>query len=313
MNTPMIAAALASATLAMLICILLIFCIVHDLSTFYGETIEQLSEFRGIADTAWDRMGPTYRVTRKQQDPPCLSRHARHSKLAECDCAPVPDFCPLGAQGPPGQPGYDGEPGVPGEPGMRGLDGISLNYFGPSICYPCPAGQPGFPGPDGPVGLPGTDGLPGLLGVHGMPGLVGFPGMEGDAGLPGEAGLRGESGPQGQFGQRGIGIPGPAGAPGALGALGFPGDMGNLGTPGLPGLPGPEGTAGKPGTPGADGVVGSPGEPGAHGRDGFYCPCPNRLARIKQLRLSRQRDDVEYLKNQVVIVTGSQRRNEGII
>uniref|UniRef100_A0A0K0DAT5 Collagen triple helix repeat protein n=1 Tax=Angiostrongylus cantonensis TaxID=6313 RepID=A0A0K0DAT5_ANGCA len=221
-----------------------------------------------------------------------------------CNCAPQPNKCPPGPQGPPGQRGYDGgmltnamncqfnestvsctlhhqsqflpEDGIPGQPGSDGANGVALIAYRQKApgCIRCPVGPPGPPGNAGCQGEQGSPGPPGLKGSSGYPGRQGPCGLPGDPGQTGPPGLPGPPGQPGSPGMIRIGVRGPKGLPGQFGPPGVPGPPGYSSPPGRPGLMGPRGPPGRAGEQGLAGSPGYPGRPGIPGQDGEYCPCP---------------------------------------
>ncbi|WKX88538.1 hypothetical protein Q1695_008293 [Nippostrongylus brasiliensis] len=249
--------------------------LVNDINRFYDEALEELNNFKDLANSAWDEMRLTQRKglrTERSID------YFRHLRQAECNCGPQALNCPPGPPGPMGEMGLPGEPGSAGKAGKKGNDGIAISSMGGAGgCVACPVGPPGPPGDDGPPGMPGPDGMPGN-GVSapgiGMPGPPGPPGDAGEPGAPGEQGVPGMPGANCKKG-----LPGPTGPPGPPGEPGLPGPIGPKGmlegapATGPPGEPGPPGLPGPRGPDGEPGEAGSMGEPGA---DGEYCPCPAR-------------------------------------
>ncbi|VDK63169.1 unnamed protein product, partial [Cylicostephanus goldi] len=103
--------------------ILIVLYLVNDINSFYDEAVEELSDFKDMANSAWYEMRPPY--SRDKRSVFGISRQRRQWP-AHCNCGPAPTSCPQGPQGPPGPPGEDGEPGPPGLPGKRGPDGIGI-------------------------------------------------------------------------------------------------------------------------------------------------------------------------------------------
>ncbi|CAJ0589913.1 unnamed protein product [Cylicocyclus nassatus] len=94
--------------------IIAIIYIVNDLNSFYDDAIEDLIEFKGVADSAWNRMVPT---------PEELSRERRSLRMKRCGSSEEEkqsSKCPSGPPGPRGPDGHSGEDGIPGQPGVPG-------------------------------------------------------------------------------------------------------------------------------------------------------------------------------------------------
>ncbi|VDK53092.1 unnamed protein product, partial [Cylicostephanus goldi] len=149
--------------------VILIGYLIVDINNFYDDAIEELSDFREMANYAWKEMRPWY-VSRRErrrvlsgmtgsiekENAIIDSARSRRQWPAHCNCGPVSKNCPPGPPGPPGPKGPDGEPGLPGLPGQRGVDGIQISFGGGAGgCIKCPMGPPGPPGQDGPMGPPG--------------------------------------------------------------------------------------------------------------------------------------------------------------
>ncbi|VDO75998.1 unnamed protein product [Heligmosomoides polygyrus] len=247
----------------------------NDISSFYQETFEELTEFKDLANTAWHRMKPSpFESLRTRRG---ISLGRRRRQLDECNCGQQQRNCPQGPPGVTGPPGEPGADGTPGENGKRGYDGVVISAGGgPLGCVKCPIGPPGPPGPDGPPGPPGIDGEPGAPAANGKSGRPGLPGATGDEGAPGMTGPDGPPGTPGKSAHHSVGLPGPEGPMGPMGPAGTPGEDGTNGETGMPGEPGRPGPPGKPGPEGPDGPPGEDGENGLPGVDGEYCPCPLR-------------------------------------
>ncbi|VDL78816.1 unnamed protein product [Nippostrongylus brasiliensis] len=191
-----VSGAAAVAGIATTISIVTVVYLVNDINSFYDEAIEELSQFKDYANSAWQEMRPSPSEAFGYDR---LISRSRRQVPDFCNCGTQARNCPIGPPGPPGLQGFPGEPGPQGIPGKRGYDGIAISGGGgPVGCIPCPVGPPG---------APGTDGL------EGPKGLDGGPGPEPMAGPPGGPGLPGKQGPQGADGAPGVG--GPAGVPGA--------------------------------------------------------------------------------------------------
>uniref|UniRef100_W6NG19 Nematode cuticle collagen and Collagen triple helix repeat domain containing protein n=2 Tax=Haemonchus contortus TaxID=6289 RepID=W6NG19_HAECO len=299
--------------------IILVGYLINDINSFYDDAIEQLTDFKDMANSAWYEMRPSPQETLRQ----ARSIHRPRRQYPEhCNCAPQPENCPVGPPGPPGPEGAPGEPGLPGEPGKKGLDGISISGGpGEAGCIKCPVGPPGPPGEEGPPGPPGPDGMPGLgVSAPGV-GMPGPPGPSGDAGLPGEPGEPGPPGMPGADGQSAAGLPGPPGPPGPEGPPGEAGQEGEPADVGLAGPPGPPGPPGNPGLPGPDGLPGEPGSEGVPGRDAAYCPCPERSATflkrsagVKAYKATpkRQASSQRVVKRRIARTVHDARRKAGL-
>ncbi|VDM63540.1 unnamed protein product [Angiostrongylus costaricensis] len=265
--------------------IIIVVYLVNDINTFYDDAIENLVNFKDMANSVWYEMKPAPAETLRHYR--SIAR-SRRQFPPECNCGLQALDCPAGPPGMPGARGSPGEDGVPGRPGADGHDGIAVSpeEEGRGGCIRCPVGPPGPPGLDGPIGLPGPPGEPGLGMAptgEGPPGLPGPPGDPGVPGLPGEPGPPGKPGADTQFG---VGPRGPPGPPGPPGPAGPPGRDGDTVGRALPGLPGPPGAPGTPGVPGPDGPPGAPGIEGTPGSDAAYCPCPPRTAIYSRVRSS---------------------------
>ncbi|KIH67966.1 nematode cuticle collagen domain protein [Ancylostoma duodenale] len=176
MGTQTLVGAVAGITaLAVIGSIVAVVCIVNDINNFYDDAIEDLKEFKDLANSAWHEMMPT--ADQLIRDRRHAARHGlkyrRGAGGSSCNCGAQPNNCPAGPPGPPGQPGAPGEDGTPGEPGKKGNTGPYAGGDQGSGCVKCPAGPPGQPGadgPPGPPGAPGSDGQPGQPGGPGEPG-----------------------------------------------------------------------------------------------------------------------------------------------
>uniref|UniRef100_A0A7E4W7Z9 Col_cuticle_N domain-containing protein n=1 Tax=Panagrellus redivivus TaxID=6233 RepID=A0A7E4W7Z9_PANRE len=183
----------ATIVVVSLVCVGFLF---NDINALYDEVIDEMGDFKGIANDAWHGMMEFRRPAggSKAEVWGNLIRFKRQYDTgaapapAQCNCAAQATNCPAGPPGPAGEPGLDGTPGTDGIPGQDGADGATLDPgYGQESCTTCPAGPPGPPGPDGPVGPPGPDGNPGPDGLPGNPGLQGPAGPPGDAGTPGSS------------------------------------------------------------------------------------------------------------------------------
>ncbi|KHJ88734.1 nematode cuticle collagen domain protein [Oesophagostomum dentatum] len=119
----------------------------NDINTFYYHVMEQMEEFKEIANSAWFEMQPTafvaFRTRRTVQN-------YKPEWPQRCECGTGPTHCPEGPPGPVGLPGLPGETGPSGELGLKGYDGITLfTDQERSGCIRCPVGPPG---PQGKVG-----------------------------------------------------------------------------------------------------------------------------------------------------------------
>ncbi|KAK0403704.1 hypothetical protein QR680_017078 [Steinernema hermaphroditum] len=284
------AASTASATV-ILYSLFAVFSLLRDIDGFYAEMMDEVDDFKKIANDAWGSMQLVQRVVPKREFGTIFGREKRYIgsfRAPQCQCGPQSQGCPPGPPGPSGQAGTPGEVGASGEDGKRGAPGVSLVYdSGNNGCIQCPIGPPGPPGPNGPVGFPGKDGQSGLPGSGGARGRPGAPGPSGDQGHPGTPGGVGLPGSPGQPGVRYLPSPGTKGPPGARGLLGNPGSEGRRAEPGESGPQGVGGLPGTSGTPGSDGLRGPQGPPGPPGPDASYCPCPVRSSR-------RYRNPVNY-------------------
>ncbi|RCN49201.1 nematode cuticle collagen domain protein [Ancylostoma caninum] len=257
-------------TISTLLCLLFALFLANDINNFYKKEIDELTEFKDVANFAWQQMKP---------HPFKMSRNGRaivYGKLLQresrCRCAEPPK-CPPGPRGPPGLLGKPGRDGIPGRHGQRGLDVIVLvKRIDGGACIRCPAGRKGprgrrgFPGPRGPPGLPGEDAVA-------EPGPPGPAGPEGEPGPAGEEGLSGKPGDPGKSATTEVGLQGPPGPPGPVGKCGPRGERGAPGKPGKPGAMGPKGSSGRQGRSGSAGKRGEPGSPGKEGIGGFICTC----------------------------------------
>ncbi|VDL80598.1 unnamed protein product [Nippostrongylus brasiliensis] len=214
----------AGSAVVILLSLFIVGLLLHDIHVLHGNVTADLSDFKEIANQAWDEMLTSIADFDRQQKIEIGTTQGRQKRqdgsFASCNCGDQRHHCPAGPPGPEGEvgpPGQDGYHGPPGEPGVPGPSlGITLKSLG---CTPCPAGPPGLKGPDGPIGDRGPDGSPG---PQGPAGLSGPPGKGGDHG--------------------GMGVDG------VVGPVGLPGK------PGAPGVPGKAGIQGKAGTPGTDGA-----------------------------------------------------------
>uniref|UniRef100_A0A0K0D421 Col_cuticle_N domain-containing protein n=1 Tax=Angiostrongylus cantonensis TaxID=6313 RepID=A0A0K0D421_ANGCA len=259
--------------------------IYSDINNFYYNALEDLNEFKILADDAWTKMlSSNNQHTRFPRQVHFNSDAVVSSSIPVTgyrvyNCEEIPDNCPPGPPGPQGIHGEPGDDGEIGQPGRNGNSDTSCSYLGydTSRCILCLVGNrgpTGLDGPEGPAGVPGMDGTPGQSGQHGA---LGEPGCSGEAGENGEPGAVGKPGANGRNGQRGKGNPGPPGEPGLEGPPGNPGDNGD------------------DGIPGADGEIGLKGYMGNFGRDAHdrdnrvryevalgqgltYCPCPQRTS-----------------------------------
>ncbi|VDM99601.1 unnamed protein product, partial [Onchocerca ochengi] len=198
-NIASVASGLVIATSLIIVGILF-----QDINNFYYEVLDDMDEFKVLANDAWDEIMNVNMASAVKKQPQAFvfDFKRRQKRRAICACALQPLRCPPGPVGPPG------DPGLPGEPGERGLDGkpgapgiaVSTSIDTRGGCIACP------PGPVGPPGLPGQAGLPGPAGTPGKPGIDG------------------------------MGQPGPPGEPGDVGAPGLPGKQGPPGVPGSPGV-----------------------------------------------------------------------------
>ncbi|CAB04587.1 Nematode cuticle collagen N-terminal domain-containing protein [Caenorhabditis elegans] len=248
----------------------------NDINTLYFDVMDDMHEFKLLADDAWNKM-----ITVEHNAPNTLDslfKRGKRQSGSSCNCGPQPSNCPAGPAGPPGEPGQPGDDGAPGKAGDNGHDGIPspIDAYAQHDCIKCPAGAPGPAGPDGEAGAPGPDGQPGQDGPAGIDGAPGEAGPQGDAGAAGQDGEAGAPGPAGKNGQRGQGAPGPQGPEGPAGAAGQDGAPGEDGAPGAQGTEGIAGAPGKDGETGPDGAAGEAGGEGAPGPDAAYCPCPPR-------------------------------------
>ncbi|KHN76031.1 Cuticle collagen dpy-5 [Toxocara canis] len=276
-------------------CLLVIGVLVYRLNTFYDGALDEINEFRLIANDAWIsmiQMESMHAANSKKTSlfTPLLRRNKRK---AACNCGQQPEDCPSGPVGPPGEPGPDGEDGAPGIPGKPGPDGLIVGTMYGGSCIKCESGPPGPPGPDG---TPGPAGPGGNSGINGIPGKNGIPGPTGSPGEPGPTGPEGPIGPvgpPGEDGTAGKGVRGPKGPPGPPGPIGNSGPKGNNGSDGVPGLPGPAGSIGIPGPAGEDGAPGPMGDEGIPGKDAAYCPCPPRTAIVLRNSLQQRSSSLE--------------------
>ncbi|VDM45344.1 unnamed protein product [Toxocara canis] len=168
-------------------CLLVIGVLVYRLNTFYDGALDEINEFRLIANDAWIsmiQMESMHAANSKKTSlfTPLLRRNKRK---AACNCGQQPEDCPSGPVGPPGEPGPDGEDGAPGIPGKPGPDGLIVGTMYGGSCIKCESGPPGPPGPDG---TPGPAGPGGNSGINGIPGKNGIPGPTGSPGEPGPTG-----------------------------------------------------------------------------------------------------------------------------
>ncbi|WKX88544.1 hypothetical protein Q1695_008296 [Nippostrongylus brasiliensis] len=271
-----VSGAAAVAGIATTISIVTVVYLVNDINSFYDEAIEELSQFKDYANSAWQEMRPSPSEAFGYDR---LISRSRRQVPDFCNCGTQARNCPIGPPGPPGLQGFPGEPGPQGIPGKRGYDGIAISGGGgPVGCIPCPVGPPGAPGTDGLEGPKGLDGQPGLAAGAAPTGEPGPAGPAGDAGVPGPPGSPGAPGLPGANGERGTSIPGPAGAPGPMGPPGPEGPAGGPGPEPMAGPPGGPGLPGKQGPQGADGAPGVGGPAGVPGADAAYCPCPARTS-----------------------------------
>ncbi|EYC16440.1 hypothetical protein Y032_0033g2663 [Ancylostoma ceylanicum] len=181
MSTTNIATGIAGMTaVGTLFSILAVLYLFNDINNFYYDAIEELSDFRDLANSAWHEMRPSYEQVRDRRAAVFgISRQRRQFTYPpHCNCGPSPLNCPPGPPGPPGEPGIPGQDGKPGLPGKRGHDGIKIGGgSGPAGCIPCPVGPPGPPGNDGPPGPAGPMGPPGQAARGGGQGPPGPPGL----------------------------------------------------------------------------------------------------------------------------------------
>uniref|UniRef100_A0A915EAH4 Nematode cuticle collagen N-terminal domain-containing protein n=1 Tax=Ditylenchus dipsaci TaxID=166011 RepID=A0A915EAH4_9BILA len=292
----------ASGVSAVVICVCLVFVgmLFQDINNLYDEVMDEMNDFKGIANDAWHGMLAVQGKIPSGLDMSSpkvnfaslfgrVKRGGSHygggggyaapqaQPQQQCNCAAQAQRCPRGPPGPPGLSGMPGEPGERGIDGRPGASGVSQTYDnGHPGCIQCPAGPPGPPGPPGGPGMAGSDGNPGMPGQPGKEAQPGPPGPVGDPGQPGGPGQQGPPGQPGNPGTRGRGMAGPKGQPGAPGQPGKPGQNGGQAPMGQPGLMGPPGARGLPGQQGDPGQPGFPGGPGTPGHDAGYCPCPNR-------------------------------------
>ncbi|VDK45496.1 unnamed protein product [Anisakis simplex] len=234
----------------------------NDLNNLYDDLMDEMSEFKIVADDTWNRIVQLNRNEMRVQwsgsDISTLFSRAKRQNKPHCNCDNIRRDCPVGPPGAPGDPGEDGPDGPDGENGRPGVPGVALlaTHEVPGGCLNCPPGRPGPPGPQGPPGEPGMSGNTGPPGRCGRPGPKGPEGDAGDPGMCGPIGPPGRPGAPGQDGKRGRGPPGRKGAPGPRGPPGPPGNDGAKGEDGEPGDKGPDGRCGKDGRPGKDGRTG---------------------------------------------------------
>ncbi|KHN84589.1 Cuticle collagen sqt-1 [Toxocara canis] len=226
-----------------------------DLNILYSEVLNDMDEFKVLANNVWNEIMSVQRIN--------LRSHSRFEKTLfdmyisrkkrqygrDCQCAARPKKCPSGPMGPQGDPGLPGELALNGFDGRPGQDGIRfvVTPTDRGSCTKCPMGPPGPPGPTGPIGPPGPNGQAGAAATGSEQGPEGPPGPSGDVGPPGEAG------PIGPYGSRGAsrtryggsrGPKGPPGPPGPAGRQGPVGPVGQMGPQGPTGPPGPQGQQG---------------------------------------------------------------------
>ncbi|KAL4002962.1 Nematode cuticle collagen N-terminal domain family protein [Acanthocheilonema viteae] len=259
-------------------------CIIYnDINTLYDDVMDEMGEFKTVADDTWQRilllhMHPSGNSDETPTFSSLFARFKRQFQFPErCNCGPSAEGCPMGPPGPrgeTGEKGTDGYPGGDGPPGPPAL--VPVTTPEPRECINCP---PGPIGQEGPQGEMGEIGPPGKMGMDGRPGGRGMPGQQGPQGEPGEPGpdgTPGRPGPPGRDGKRGTGPPGPKGPTGPRGPPGAPGENGQKGADGEPGEQGPAGRDGNDGRSGGDGRPGPVGIQGLPGPDAHYCPCPPR-------------------------------------
>ncbi|VDM38947.1 unnamed protein product [Toxocara canis] len=183
---------IASATSGAIVFISLIAVgsLIHDLNRFYYDVLDNMDEFRTIANDAWDGIMSLHwsREREIRRSPVSDLLLGRTKRGTNCGCRGVQRQCPPGPPGPPGDRGEPGEPGQRGRDGRPGLDALPTSYMklAKSACILCKMGPPG---PPGPLGRPGP---PGPSGRRGPPGAG-----RGGQGPPGPPGPPGNFGPQG--------------------------------------------------------------------------------------------------------------------
>uniref|UniRef100_A0A0M3I0M4 Col_cuticle_N domain-containing protein n=1 Tax=Ascaris lumbricoides TaxID=6252 RepID=A0A0M3I0M4_ASCLU len=279
----MVGLATAGSVFVIIMSLVAVCIIYNDINSLYDDVMDEMGEFRIVADDTWQRilllhMNPTGKSDAPPSFASLFGRAKRQSFPERCHCGPSAEGCPAGPPGPRGDPGDKGPDGPDGKDGPPGVPGISTGPVQqiPTACIDCPPGPPGPPGPDGEPGEPGPPGHVGPEGRPGRPGPPGPIGEPGEPGPPGPEGRPGQPGPPGRDGKRGKGPKGPKGPAGPRGPPGEPGKDGERGPDGEPGDKGPDGRPGRDGRPGKDGRPGPAGSPGLPGPDAHYCPCPPR-------------------------------------
>ncbi|MCP9258410.1 Nematode cuticle collagen domain protein [Dirofilaria immitis] len=276
----------AASGLVIITSLIIVGVLFQDINNFYYEVLDDMDEFKTLANDAWDEIINVNVATSFKKEPHAFlfGLKPRQKRNVICACALRPIDCPPGPVGPPGDPGLPGEPGEPGLDGKPGPNGIAISTGVDTRggCIACPPGPVGPPGPIGQAGPPGPDGLPGAPGDTSV-GQPGPPGEPGDVGAPGLPGKEGLPGAPGSPGVQVHSTPGPKGEPGPMGPAGEPGPPGENAGVGPMGPPGPAGPQGEPGSAGIPGQAGEPGGPGVPGGDAAYCPCPPRSTRTASI------------------------------
>lgn len=122
------------------VCLITSHRIYSDISSFYSQSLKDLSDFKEIANSAWKEMLDTPAPSSS------LLRRSKKSPSVICNCEDNPFNCPAGKPGPRGRPGAAGHDGPPGAPGVPGHNQMLLLFKRPIMeCVTCPAGPPGPP------------------------------------------------------------------------------------------------------------------------------------------------------------------------
>ncbi|VDK52705.1 unnamed protein product [Anisakis simplex] len=306
MSRLLIGSSVAGTSLVVLASIVAIIHLFGQINSFYFEILEEMDQFKLMANDAWDNMMEMNRLRvsdfdiepmSEEQTEDSIVREKRHNMNQEAwntrmrarkswraSSGGVPRQQRVAAAR-----GYnDGSSGryssrdaaVEQTSSAQVNNAPEQSNSAPMQCPPGPPGPPGIPGSAGDAGERGLDGRPGLSGVAvavngGVNGCIKCP--AGPPGLPGSLGPPGLAGPAGASGTRGVALPGPKGPPGPQGPVGQPGAPASASVLDAQGPPGPMGIAGKPGLAGNRGAPGADGLAGEPGADSEYCPCPKRL------------------------------------
>ncbi|VDL67036.1 unnamed protein product, partial [Nippostrongylus brasiliensis] len=85
-----------------IMCIVFVGYLMNDINRFYSHTIEELAEFKSLANTAWEEMRPPPGAILRTKRQPFLQsisgqRFRQFQNLPDiCNCGPRANVCPAG-------------------------------------------------------------------------------------------------------------------------------------------------------------------------------------------------------------------------